>query len=120
VYLGTTQLYTAFEVVINGTENTLTESTSSSDLSIEGFTLRTDGYTYDYANFLESVFFANWGSPVGSTGAGDNYWVRVTATTTDPTPGLTLQGSTRNTWLQLNTARSFGYSKTTTGTTGTN
>jgi len=50
VYLGTTQLYTAFEVVINGTENTLTQSTSSSDQSVRGFTLRTDGYTYNYAN----------------------------------------------------------------------
>ena len=109
-----------FSVVITGTENTLTQTTSSSDLSIRGFTLRTDGYTYDYANSSESVTFANWGSPVGSTGAGNNYWARVTATTTDPTPGLTLQGSTRNTWLQLNTARSFGYRKTTTGTTGTN
>lgn len=120
VYLGTTQLYTAFEVVITGTENTLTESTSSSDQSVRGFTLRTDGYTYNYANTEESIVFANWGSPVGSTGAGDNYWVRVTATTTDPTPGLTLQGSTRNTWLQLNTARSFGYYKPSTGNPGTN
>lgn len=120
VYIGATQVYSAFEVVITGTENTLTQTTSSSDLSIRGFTLRTDGYTYNYANSSESVTFANWGSPAGTTNAGDNYWVRVTATTTDPTPGLTLQGSARNTWLQLNTARSFGYSKNTTGTTGTN
>jgi len=76
VYLGTTQLYTAFEVVINGTENTLTQSTSSSDQSVRGFTLRTDGYTYNYANTEESIVFANWGSPVGSTGAGNNYWVK--------------------------------------------
>jgi len=120
VYLGATQLYSAFSVVINGTENGLVQTTSSSDLSIAGFTLRTDGYTYNYANATESVSFANWGSPVGSTGAGDNYWVRVIATTIEPLPALTLQGSARNTWLQLNTARSFGYSKNTTGSTGTN
>lgn len=120
VYIGETQVYSAFEVVITGTENTLSQTTSSSDLSIRGFTLRTDGYTYDYANSAESVTFANWGSPVGSSGAGDSYWVRVIATTTDPTPGLTLQGSTYNSWLQLNTARSFGYSKSISGPTGTN
>ena len=120
VYLGTTQLYTAFEVVITGTESTLTQTTSSSDLSVRGFTLRTDGYTYDYANTEESIVFANWGSPVGSTGAGDNYWVRVIATVTDPIPALTLVGSAYNSWLQLNTNRSFGYSKNTTGSTGTN
>ena len=119
VYLGTTQLYTAFEVVINGTENTLTESTSSSDQSVRGFTLRTDGYTYNYANTEESIVFANWGSPVGSTGAGNNYWVNVGYNVNDPTPSVTVQG-TFNTWLQINTARSFGYYKPSTGNPGTN
>ena len=119
VYLGTTQLYTAFEVVINGTENTLTESTSSSDQSVRGFTLRTDGYTYNYANTEESIVFANWGSPVGSTGAGNNYWVNVGYNVNDPTPSVTVQG-TFNTWLQLNTARSFGYYNPSTGNQGTN
>ena len=108
-----------FSVTITGTENTLSQTTSSSDLSIIGFTLRSDGYTYDYANTTESSTFADWASPVGTTGIGSNYWVRVIATTTDPTPALTTQG-TFNSWLSLSSARSFGYSKNISGSTGTN
>ena len=108
-----------FQVVITGTENSLITTTSSSDLSGKGFTLRSDGYTYNYANSGESITFANWLSPVGIADSGANYWVRVVATVIDPSPTLTTQG-TFNTWLQLSTARTFGYTKNTTGTTGTN
>lgn len=107
--------------MITGTENTLTQTTSSSDTSTIGFNLRTDGYTNDFDNTGESVTFANWFSPAGTADAGDEYWVRVIATTTDNTPAVSFEGSdNRNEWLQLNQSRKFGYKKPTTGTTGTN
>lgn len=112
-----------FTVVITGTENTLTQITGTYDSSTLGFSLRTDGYTYDFDNTAESETFANWGSPAGTGEPGDEYWARVTATITDNTPGVVLDtglGDDFGVWNQLNERRNFGYKKSAGATAGTN
>lgn len=60
-----------------------------------------------------SFSVGNWTTPT-TAGIGSSYWIRVTETASSGA-GVTVYGDTRGVWLQLNTGRTFGISRTANG-----
>jgi hypothetical protein len=60
-----------------------------------------------------SFSVGNWTTPT-TAGIGSSYWIRVTETASSGT-ATTVYGDTRGVWLQLNTGRDFGLSRTENG-----
>lgn len=69
-----------------------------------------DGDVIGYTSYINTT--ASWATP-RTTGLGANYWIRFTQTAS--TTGTTLTGSGTGVWLQLNTTRYIGVSRTQNG-----
>lgn len=79
--------------------------------SAASITVNSDGTVSRVGN--ESLgTMPNWFSPT-TTGAGNSYWLRATATSGSPS-------GTLNTWIALSTNRSYSVSRATAGTTSAN
>jgi hypothetical protein len=76
------------------------------------YTIGSDG-TITYGSSNGSGTAGNWTTPT-TAGIGSSYWVRFTETASSGA-GVTVTGSTRGSWLQLSSSRTYGLSRTANG-----
>jgi hypothetical protein len=69
--------------------------------------------TITYGSSNGSGTAGNWTTPT-TAGVGSSYWIRFTETASSGA-GVTVTGSTRGSWLQLSSTRTYGLSRTANG-----
>jgi hypothetical protein len=76
------------------------------------YSFGTDGSIVGASSQSGSFAVGNWTTPI-TAGIGSSYWIR--ATQTSSSGPSTEYGASRGVWLQLNSQRTFGVSKTANG-----
>lgn len=77
------------------------------------YTISSDGTIVGGSSQSGSFSVGNWTTPT-TAGIGSSYWVRFTETASSGA-GVTVTGSTRGSWLQLSSSRTYGLSRTANG-----